>query len=79
MVALGYDAELGANQLPGVPLKMRYLVAAMYLVSAILMYVGTKFVYNLDKKTLETMNAELAAQRVNESAPIAPAIYANKD
>ncbi|MBO7196508.1 MAG: MFS transporter [Clostridia bacterium] len=59
MVALGYDAELGSAQPDGVPLKMRYLVAAMYLVSAILMYVGTKFVYNLDKKTLEQMNEEL--------------------
>ena len=71
MVALGYDADLGAAQLPGVPLKMRYLVAAMYLVSAILMYVGTKFVYNLDKKTLSIMNEELAATRVNGDA-IAP-------
>jgi GPH family glycoside/pentoside/hexuronide:cation symporter len=71
MVALGYDADLGAAQLPGVPLKMRYLVAAMYLVSAILMYVGTKFVYNLDKKTLAIMNEELAETRVNGDA-IAP-------
>lgn len=78
MVALGYDAALGANQLPGVPLKMRYLVAAMYLVSSILMYVGTKFVYNLDKKALETMNTELAARRTNASAPVVPAIYADK-
>lgn len=59
MVALGYNADLGSAQPEGVPLNMRYLVAAMYLVSAILMFVGTAFVYNLDKKTLEQMNEEL--------------------
>ena len=59
MVALGYNADLGAAQPEGVPLNMRYLVAAMYLVSAILMFVGTAFVYNLDKKTLKQMNEEL--------------------
>lgn len=59
MVALGYNADLGSAQPEGVPLNMRYLVAAMYLVSAILMFVGTAFVYNLDKKTLKQMNEEL--------------------
>jgi GPH family glycoside/pentoside/hexuronide:cation symporter len=63
MVVLGYDADRGAAQLPGVPLKIRYLVAAMYLVSAILMYVGTAFIYNLDKKTLAKMTDELAARK----------------
>jgi GPH family glycoside/pentoside/hexuronide:cation symporter len=72
MVALGYDAELGAAQPEGVPLRMRYLVAAMYLVSAILMYVGTQFVYNLDRKTLARMNEELAVIRAGEAAPIVP-------
>ena len=65
MVALGYDADLGSLQPEGVPLKIRYLVAAMYLVSSILMYVGTKFVYNLDKDTLEQMNKELALVKEN--------------
>ena len=65
MVVLGYDADLGAAQPDGVPLKIRYLVAAMYLVSSILMYVGTKFVYNLDKDTLEQMNTELALMKDN--------------
>jgi GPH family glycoside/pentoside/hexuronide:cation symporter len=72
MVALGYDAELGAAQPEGVPLRMRYLVAAMYLVSAILMYVGTQFIYNLDRKTLARMNEELAVIRAGEAAPIVP-------
>ena len=74
MVALGYDADLGANQAAGVPLKMRYLVAAMYLVSAILMYLGTAVVYNLDKKTLAKMNADLAVIRAGEAKAVAPEI-----
>lgn len=59
MVALGYNEQLGAAQPFDVALRMRYLVAAMYLVSAVLMYVGLKFVYNLDKKTLTEMEAAL--------------------
>ena len=63
MVALGYDEELEANQPFDVALKIRYLVAALYLLSAILMFVATKFIYNLDKKTLQQMNSELEANR----------------
>ncbi len=74
MVALGYDADLGSAQLPGVPLKIRYLVAAMYLASAILMYIGTAVVYNLDKKTLAKMNAELEVVRAGEAKAIIPEI-----
>jgi len=59
MVMLGYNEQLGAAQPFEVAQNMRYLVAALYLVSAVLMYVGVKFVYNLDKKTLEQMNKEL--------------------
>lgn len=59
MVSVGYDAELGAAQLEGVPANIRLLVAAMYLVSAVLMFVALKWVYNLDKKTLEQMNKDL--------------------
>ncbi|MGI6568790.1 MAG: MFS transporter [Erysipelotrichaceae bacterium] len=59
MVMLGYDEQLGAAQPFEVALKMRYLVAALYLLSAILMFVGVKYVYNLDKNTLDKMNKEL--------------------
>ena len=38
---------------------MRYLVAGTFLFSALLQFVGLGLVYNLDKKTLEQMNAEL--------------------
>lgn len=59
MVMLGYNEQLGAAQPFEVAQNMRYLVAALYLVSAVLMYVGVKFVYNLDKATLAQMNKEL--------------------
>jgi GPH family glycoside/pentoside/hexuronide:cation symporter len=38
---------------------MRYIVAATFLFSAILQFVGLGLVYNLDKKTLAKMNADL--------------------
>ena len=36
---------------------------SMYLVAAIVQFVGVKFVYNLDKNTLEQMNKELAERK----------------
>ena len=45
---------------------MRVLVAALYLVAAIMQFVGLALVYNLDKKTLATMNAELEARKTSE-------------
>ena len=43
--------------------ELRTLVAVLYMVAAVLMYIGLGLVYNLDKKTLETMNAELEERR----------------
>ena len=43
---------------------MRYLVAVMYLITAVVQFISVKFIFNLDKKTLETMNKELAARSV---------------
>ena len=59
MVMLGYDEALGAAQPDAVAANMRYLVAGIYFVGSIIMFVGTKFIYNLDKKTLEQMQKEL--------------------
>ena len=47
---------------------MRILVAALYLVAAVMQFVGLALVYNLDKKTLATMNEELAARKTKEEA-----------
>ncbi len=59
MAKLGYDGALGAAQSAQVALNMRYLVAALYLFSAAVMLISVWFVYNLDKKTLAVVKAEL--------------------
>ena len=46
-----------------VAVNLRYLVAALFLVSAIMQFVGLGLVYNPDKKTLAKMNEDLAAKR----------------
>ena len=62
MVALGYVGTAGAAQSPEVALNMRYLVAALYLFSALMQFVGLGLVYNLNKKNLAEMQAELKAR-----------------
>jgi Na+/melibiose symporter-like transporter len=42
---------------------MCWLVAGLYMFSAVLQFIGIAFVYNLDKKTVETMNKELEERR----------------
>ena len=44
-------------------LQIRSLVAVLYLVAGIFIFVGLGLVYNLDKKTLAQMNEELAARK----------------
>ncbi|MBQ6947826.1 MAG: MFS transporter, partial [Clostridia bacterium] len=70
MNALGYvnnavdetgAAIIDVNLLPfEVAVNLRILVAALFLVAAIMQFVGLALIYNLDKKTLDKMNAELA-------------------
>ena len=62
MVALGYVEANQGNQLQEVAKNMRYLVPALYLFSAAMQFVGLALVYNLDKKTLATMQSELEAR-----------------
>ena len=45
-----------------VAVNLRVLVAALFLVAAVLQFIGLALVYNLDKKTLEQMNADLEAR-----------------
>ena len=59
MVAFGYVGANEGNQLWEVAVNMRYIVAATFLFSAIVQFVGLGLIYNLDKKTLAQMNAEL--------------------
>jgi len=67
MAALGYNERYGGYQLPEVALNMRYLVAALYLVSALFQFIGLALVYNLDKKTLTKMNEELKARHAAQN------------
>jgi GPH family glycoside/pentoside/hexuronide:cation symporter len=46
-----------------VAIKLRILVAALFLISAIMQFIGLAVIYNLDKKTLAKMNEELALRR----------------
>ena len=66
MAGLGYSEINAGNQLFTVALNMRYLVAALYLVSAVMQLIGLGLIYNLDKKSVEKMNAELAARHAKE-------------
>ena len=66
MASLGYVEANGGNQTYDVALRMRYLVAVLYLASAALQFIGLALVYNLDKKTLNKMEAELKERRGQE-------------
>ena len=59
MVAFGYVGADEGNQAWQVAINMRYIVAATFLFSAILQFVGLGLIYNLDKKTLAKMNKDL--------------------
>jgi len=63
MGALGYVSNKGTiGQSPETALNMCWLVAGLYLFSAVLQFIGLAVIYNLDKKTTEQMNEELAAR-----------------
>ena len=63
MGLMGYDGDLGADQPFPVAENMKWLVAGLYLFSAVVMFVSIAFIYNLNKKKVEEMNAELAERR----------------
>ncbi len=61
---LGYEAKYGTiGQSITTAHNMCWLVAALYLFSAVLQFIGIAVIYNLDKKTLGEMNAELEARK----------------
>ena len=64
MGLLGYESGLGTiGQTLQTSHNMCWLVAGLYLFSAILQFVGVAVIYNLDKKTLAQMHQELAEHR----------------
>ncbi len=61
---LGYVSKYGTvGQSMETAKNMCWLVAGLYLFSAILQFIGLAVIYNLDKKTLDTMTSELEARR----------------
>ncbi len=63
MGALGYVSDLGtAGQSAATSHNMCWLVAGLYLFSAVLQFVGLAVIYNLDKKTMAQMTADLNAR-----------------
>ena len=63
MGALGYVGELKADQPFWVAENMKWLVAALYTFSAVVMFISLAFIYNLDKKRVAQMTQELNERR----------------
>lgn len=63
MGALGYDGSLGADQPFAVAENMKWLVAALYTFSGIVMFISIAIIYDLNKKKVAEMTAELEARR----------------
>ena len=60
MGVLGYESKLGTiGQSVETAHNMCWLVAGLYMFSAIVQFIGLALVYNLDKKTLAEMNEAL--------------------
>ena len=71
MGILGYDSELGTiGQSFETSHNMCWLVAGLYLFSAVVQFIGVAVVYNLDKKTLAKMNSDLEAKHNAETANV---------
>jgi Na+/melibiose symporter-like transporter len=47
-------------------MDVRQLVAILFLVAGVFLFVGLGLVYNLDKKTLAKMNEDLEARKAIE-------------
>ena len=68
MGALGYVSKYGTiGQSAQTAHNMCWLVAGLYMFSAVLQFVGLALIYNLDKKTLNKMNEELAERHANKA------------
>ncbi len=67
MGVLGYDSKLGTiGQSLQTSHNMCWLVAGLYLFSAVMQFIGIAMIYNIDKKTLAQMTDELAARHAAE-------------
>ncbi len=65
---LGYESAKGTiGQSMQTATNMCWLVAGLYTLSAVLMFIALAFIYNLDKKALTKMTEDLEAQRALNS------------
>ena len=63
---IGYQSALGTiGQSAETAARLCWLVAGLYTFSAVCQFVGVALIYNIDKKTLATMKAELAERHAN--------------
>ena len=63
---IGYEEKLGTiGQSVTTAENMCWLVAILYAISAVSQFVGVALIYNIDRKTLAKMNAELAERNTN--------------
>ena len=60
-------------------IELRYLVAILFLVSAVMQFIGLGIIYNLDKKKLAQMNEGLAARHAENAEEYAVETEAVKD
>ena len=71
---IGYESALGTiGQSAETAANLCWLVAALYLFSAVCQFIGIAVIYNIDKKTLEKMTADLEARKAEAVAVEAPA------
>lgn len=67
MGVLGYDSELAVGkQSAAAASNMCWLVAGLYMLSAVMLFVGIAVIYNLDKKKMAVMQNELEERRTKE-------------
>ncbi len=67
MGSLGYVEKYGTMlQNEQTAYNMCWLVAGLYMFSAVLQFIGLAVIYNIDKKTLNRMNEELQARKIAE-------------
>jgi GPH family glycoside/pentoside/hexuronide:cation symporter len=67
---IGYEEKLGTiGQSAETASALCWLVAALYMLSAVCQFVGVAIVYNIDQKTLNKMTAELN-ERKGVEAPV---------
>ena len=65
---LGYEAKYGTiAQSAQTAHNMCWLVAGLYLFSAVVQFIGIALIYNLDKKTLDKMKEDLAVSRAENT------------